>query len=95
MSLNAQIISPKFGKGIFNVTAADSSFTMKVGLRFQNLVTATWKQDETSELTNLDLNFLIRRSRLKFDGYAFSPKLVYKFEIGLSNRDMSGGGTSN
>jgi hypothetical protein len=27
---------------------------------------------------------------LKFDGYAFSPKLVYKIELGLSNRDISG-----
>src|SRR5690606_35924018 len=35
-------------------------------------------------------NFLIRRARLKFDGFAFSPKLVYKLEVGLSNRDISG-----
>jgi hypothetical protein len=35
-------------------------------------------------------SFLIRRSRLKFDGYAVSPKLQYKLELGLSNRDMSG-----
>ena len=33
---------------------------------------------------------LIRRSRLKFDGFAFSPKLKYKVELGLSNRDQSG-----
>ena len=33
---------------------------------------------------------LIRRSRLKFDGFAYSPKLKYKLELGLSNRDMSG-----
>ena len=33
---------------------------------------------------------LIRRSRLKFDGFAYSPKLKYKLVLGLSNRDMSG-----
>ena len=33
---------------------------------------------------------LIRRSRLKFDGFAFSPDLEYKFELGLANRDISG-----
>ena len=33
---------------------------------------------------------MIRRSRLKFDGFAFSPKLEYKVEFGLSNSDMSG-----
>jgi hypothetical protein len=27
---------------------------------------------------------------LKFDGFAFSPKLKYKVELGLSNRDQSG-----
>ena len=32
---------------------------------------------------------LIRRSRLKFDGFAYSPKLKYKV-LGLSNRDISG-----
>ena len=31
---------------------------------------------------------LIRRARLKFDGFAFSPKLKYKIELGLSNRDI-------
>ena len=35
-------------------------------------------------------NLLVRRARLKFDGFAFSPKLTYKLELGLSNRDISG-----
>ncbi|PQB08415.1 hypothetical protein BST83_15750 [Polaribacter filamentus] len=34
---------------------------------------------------------LIRKFRLKFDGFALSPKLNYKEELGLSNRDQSGG----
>ena len=33
---------------------------------------------------------LIRRARLKFDGFALTPKLRYKLELGLSNRDISG-----
>jgi len=37
-----------------------------------------------------ETSFLIRRARLKFDGFAVSPKLEYKLELGLSNRDMSG-----
>ena len=35
-------------------------------------------------------NWLIRRSRLKFDGFAFNPKFKYKIELGLSNRDHGG-----
>src|SRR5690606_20106056 len=35
-------------------------------------------------------SFLIRRARLKFDGFAYSPKLRYKIELGLSNQDIAG-----
>ncbi len=83
---NAQEIkSPRFGKGLFNLVGQDSSWTMKVGLRMELLGTSIWEEGEAN-VTNV----LIRRSRLKFDGYAFSPKLKYKIELGLSNSDMSG-----
>ena len=84
-SYSQEIKSPKFGKGLFNLVGQDSSWTMKVGVRFQFLATSLMSEEE-SPLTG----FLIRRSRLKFDGYAVSPKLQYKIELGLSNRDMSG-----
>lgn len=61
---------------------------MKVGMRFQTL--ATFSYDADNGLSNSRTNLLIRRSRLKFDGHAFSPQLKYKVELGLSNRDMSG-----
>ncbi|MCR8669432.1 OprO/OprP family phosphate-selective porin [Aestuariibaculum sp. M13] len=77
--------APKFGKGLFNLVGKDSSFTMKVGFRMQLLGTSTWQDGES-----LETSMLIRRSRLKFDGFAFSPKLQYKVELGLANRDMSG-----
>ena len=95
---NAQsVTAPKFGKGLINIMAADSTFSMKFGMRFQNLVTTTWtKEDEIDGGVYADpqTNFLIRRARFKFDGFAYTPKLKYKFEVGLSNRDQSGGGTS-
>lgn len=34
---------------------------------------------------------LVRRCRLKFDGWAMNSKLKYKLELGISNRDISGG----
>lgn len=75
-----------FGKGL-RFMAADSSFSLQLGARFQmlyqggfNPVTDAW-----------DERFLIRRARLKFDGFAFSPKLVYKIELGLSNSDIGSG----
>jgi phosphate-selective porin OprO and OprP len=80
-----EIQSPKFGKGLFNLVGQDSSWTMKIGVRMQILAISNWEDGERNES-----NFLIRRSRLKFDGFAFSPKLKYKIELGLSNRDISG-----
>jgi phosphate-selective porin OprO and OprP len=80
-----EIKSPKFGKGLFNLVGKDSSWTMKVGFRAQFLGTSTWQKGESNQS-----NMLIRRSRLKFDGYAYSPKLKYKIELGLSNLDNSG-----
>ena len=82
--------APAFGKGLFNLVGKDSSWTMKVGLRMQFLSDFRWDNPEDSGLENESSSFLIRRSRLKFDGYAFHPSLEYKLEFGLSNRDMSG-----
>ena len=85
-----EIQGSKFGKGLLNIKGKDSSWTMQVGLRFQLLGTSTYEQGEFENGDNSESSFLVRRSRLKFDGYAFSPKLEYKLELGLSNRDQSG-----
>ncbi|MBT8291592.1 MAG: OprO/OprP family phosphate-selective porin [Muriicola sp.] len=83
--------APAFGKGLFNLVGKDSSWTMKIGTRMQFLTIAEWNNPEDGGLSSPEQNFLIRRARLKFDGYAYSPKLKYKIELGLSNRDISGG----
>jgi phosphate-selective porin OprO/OprP len=75
--------SNKFGKGI-SIIAADSSFSLKFGARFQTLYEATYTEDTEVYAEQLST----RRWRLKFDGYTYSPKLEYKIEIGLSNRDI-------
>ncbi|WOD45265.1 porin [Hwangdonia lutea] len=80
-----EVKSPKFGKGLFNLVGQDSSWTMKIGARMQFLAISNWEDGQSNES-----NFLVRRARLKFDGYAFTPKLKYKLELGLSNRDISG-----
>jgi hypothetical protein len=79
-----------FGKGIFNLMGKDSTWSMKIAARVQILTSATWEKDPEGGLINPETNFLIRRARLKFDGFAYSPKLKYKLELGLSNRDIAG-----
>ncbi|WP_339626542.1 porin [uncultured Maribacter sp.] len=81
--------SPTFGKGLFNLVGKDSTWTMNVGARMQILAISNWNAVDGS-LINPEQNFLVRRARLKFGGFAYSPKLEYKLELGLSNRDISG-----
>lgn len=80
--------SPKFGKGLFNLVGKDSTWTMKVGARMQFLATNVWDIDGNGDFGKNESNVLVRRARLKFGGFAYSPKLTYKIELGLSNRDI-------
>jgi len=95
-AISGQVSYPKFGKGL-QVTAADSSFYLKLGFRFQSLYTSEWNlgDDDISNREDHETAFFIRRSRLKMDGWALTPKLKYKAELALSNRDNGGGNSSN
>lgn len=83
-SKKGPIVNASFGKGI-SILAADSSFSMKLGFRFQTLFVY---EDFLNDYVPATTNFLVRRSRIKMDGFAFSPKLQYKVELAISNRDM-------
>ncbi|EJF11730.1 MULTISPECIES: porin [Pontibacter] len=83
-STQAQTINKStFGKGL-QFIAADSSFSLQLGARFQ----LQYQGGYDPNTKNWEDRFLVRRSRLKFDGFAFSPRLVYKIELGLSNSDI-------
>ncbi len=85
----SQISMPSFGKGL-QFVGKDSSYTMKIGVRFQTLFINQWsvRNDDFNYVENYNSNFLVRRWRLKFDGIVYSPKIKYKLELGLSNRDV-------
>ena len=92
---NAQEISDtKFGKGLLNFVAKDSSFSVKFAPRIQVRSMTSWDHNGDKYL-GPDHNFIVRRARLKFSGFAYSPKLKYKIELGLSNRDISGASNFN
>ncbi|ELR69930.1 FmdC precursor [Fulvivirga imtechensis AK7] len=74
--------SSTFGKGI-RVLAQDSSFYLKFGARFQTLYAGRLNL-ETDEWSD---KMMIRRSRLKFDGWAYDPRVEYKLELAVSNND--------
>nr|BFF35875.1 hypothetical protein BACT7_07370 [Tenacibaculum mesophilum] len=79
----------KFGNGLFNIIGKDSTWSMKMSARMQFLATSEWGSNKNG-LYNPSSSMLVRRARLKLKGFAFSPKLKYKMELGLSNRDISG-----
>jgi phosphate-selective porin OprO/OprP len=89
-----EISDAKFGKGLINFVAKDSSFSVKFAPRIQGRYMIDWNHDGDNYGSG-EQNVLIRRARLKFDGYAYSPKRRYKIELGLSNRDISGGNEFN
>ena len=84
-----EVTASKFGKGLLNIQAKDSTFSMNISARMQFLTSSTWSESDDS-FGSPESNFLVRRARLKFKGFAYSPKLTYKLELGLSNRDISG-----
>ncbi len=89
LSLNtfAQNISNnKFGKGIA-IIAKDSSFSMKFSTRIQSLYMFETPIEADGSLGKTESTFLIRRARLKFGGFVYNPKVQYKIELGISNRD--------
>ena len=94
-SIEAQEVSDtSFGKGLLNFVAKDSTFSVKFAPRFQVRSNSSWDYNG-SGYDSPEYNFIVRRARLKFDGYAYSPKLKYKLELGLSNRDISGANQFN
>lgn len=94
-SVKAQNISDtSFGKGLINFVAKDSSFSIKFAPRFQVRSMSSWNHDGNN-YSSAEHNFTVRRARLKFDGFAYSPKLKYKLQLGLSNHDLAGANAYN
>ena len=91
----SQLEDYSFGEG-FRYKAKDTTFSIKAAFRFQLLSRSDWdvRNDDLNNIGGLETNFLLRRARLKFDGFAFSPRLKYKFELGLTNRDINNTNTT-
>jgi len=97
LSINTQaqeISDTSFGKGLVNFVAKDSTFSVKFAPRFQVRSMSSW--DYNGDIyESPEHNFIVRRARLKFDGFAYNKNLIYKIELGLSNRDISGANAFN
>ena len=82
LTVNAQTISKNsFGKGL-KILAADSSFYMKASLRLQNRYDGVLFDDEYTD------QMFLRRARLKFDGFVYSPKVKFKLEADIVSGEI-------
>jgi hypothetical protein len=74
-----------FGKGI-GITAPDSLYNINIRFRIQNRIGMS-----TFDTENLNVNeweMAVRRLRLRFDGYIYSPKVTYVLQLSFSRGDM-------
>ena len=84
-SINAysQVNYPSVEKGL-SMSSQDKKVKMKLSFRSQNLASYQNNFDGSDE----DMKAMVRRMRLKTNGYIFDPKFEYKLELALSNRDQ-------
>ncbi len=71
-----------YGKGL-GITSPDSIFQLNIRFRMQNRVTYIHNEDEEPAY-----EALIRRLRLRFDGYVGDPKIVYVIQLSFSPGDV-------
>lgn len=93
--LGQEVVNNSFGKGFYNVIAADSSYSMKFDARMQSLYIGEWDVNDAEGIHNASSQFLVRRARLKFGGFVLNPKVKYKIELGLTNKDQGKVGADN
>ena len=61
-------------------------FEVTMRFRMQNLLAMNFDDDFTLTQTNAR----VKRLRLRFDGYIYSPKLVYSIQLGFTHYDSEG-----
>jgi phosphate-selective porin OprO and OprP len=75
----------KKGKG-YGLVTSDSLFSLNFQFRIQNRAAMS-----TKSLDDVDPNsfeFRVRRLRLKFEGFAYDPRLTYYIQLSFSRGDM-------
>lgn len=74
-----------FGKGI-GITPRDSIYSVNIRFRMQNRVAMTTMSDK--DLSTKEFEMIVRRLRLRLDGFVYSPKFAYAIQFSFSRGDM-------
>ncbi len=71
-----------FGQGL-GIISGDSLFSMNIRFRIQNRLDANYGQGD-----RIAAQGRVRRLRLRFDGFVYSPKISYVLQLSFSREDM-------
>jgi phosphate-selective porin OprO/OprP len=74
-----------FGNGL-GITPRDSIFSLNIRFRMQNRVGYTSLSDE--DLSVKEFEMIVRRLRLRLDGFVYNPKFAYAIQFSFSRGDM-------
>jgi len=74
-----------FGKGL-GITSPDSLFLLNIRFRVQNR--AAFTTASARDLTIDRVEARVRRLRLRFDGFIYTPKLYYLIQLAFTRSDM-------
>lgn len=74
-----------FGNGV-GITPRDSIFSLNIRFRMQNRLAYSSMSDE--DLSVKEFELIVRRLRLRLDGFVFSPKFAYAIQFSFSRGDM-------
>src|SRR5690606_12690407 len=70
----------------FDIVTADSTYSLKFQFRMQNR--AAFVSKGLDDLAPESFEFRVRRLRLKFEGFAYDPRLTYYIQLSFSRGDM-------
>lgn len=74
-----------YGKGL-GITAPDSLFSINIRFRMQNRMAFTTVDTDDFQIESVEAR--VRRTRLRFDGFVYSPRLTYTLQLSFSRGDM-------
>jgi phosphate-selective porin OprO/OprP len=74
-----------FSKGV-GIISPDSSFLLNIRFRMQNRAAFVTEDGDDFSINEFDAR--IRRLRLRFDGFLYTPKLTYLIQLSFSRGDL-------
>jgi phosphate-selective porin OprO and OprP len=80
-----------FGKGL-GIISPDSLFLLNIRFRMQNR--AAFSTESDTDLTIDQVEARVRRLRLRFDGFIYTPRLYYLIQLAFTRADMDFDDTS-